>query len=159
MGSLIRWQPFHELTSIQERMNRLFEDFFGRTPLALGTEEPLGTWGFAPPADIYEDAHKLVFKVEIPGIEEKDLRVEIEGNMLTVSGERKSEQEVKEEHFRRKERHYGAFSRSFTLPNTVDPSKIEANYVNGVLAIELPKRAEAKPKQIKINVTKTLKAA
>ena len=159
MGSLIRWQPFHELTSIQERMNRLFEDFFGRTSLALGTEEPLGTWGFAPPADIYGDAHKLVFKVEIPGIEEKDLKVEIEGNMLTVSGERKSEQEVKEEHFRRKERHYGAFSRSFTLPNTVDPSKIEANYVNGVLAIELPKRAEAKPKQIKINVTKTLKAA
>jgi HSP20 family protein len=159
MGSLIRWQPFHELTSIQERMNRLFEDFFGRAPLAPGAEEPLGAWGFAPPVDIYEDAHKLMFKVEIPGMEEKDLNVEVEGNVLTVSGERKLEKEVKEEHFRRKERHYGAFSRSFTLPTTVDPSKIEANYVNGVLAIELPKRAEAKPKQIKVNVAKTLKAA
>jgi len=76
-----------------------------------------------------------------------------------VGGERKLEKEVKEEHFHRKERRYGAFSRSFTLPRTVDPGKIEANYVNGVLAIELPKRAEAKPKQIKVNVTKTLKAA
>jgi len=159
MGSLIRWQPFHELTSIQERMNRLFEDFFGRTPLASGTEEPLGTWGFAPPVDIYEDAHKLMFKVEIPGMEEKDLKVEMEGNTLTVSGERKLEKEVKEEHFRRKERRYGAFSRSFTLPGTVDASKVEANYTNGVLTIELPKRAEARPKQIKVNVTKTLKAA
>ena len=76
-----------------------------------------------------------------------------------MGGERKLEKEVKEEHFHRKERRYGAFSRSFTLPRTVDPGKIEANYVNGVLAIELPKRAEAKPKQIKVNVTKTLKAA
>ena len=158
MGSLIRW-PFQELTSIQERMNRLFEDFAGRVPLALGTEESLSTWGFAPPVDIYEDANKLVFKMEIPGMEEKDLKVEVEGNVLTVSGERKLEKEVKEEQFRRKERHYGAFSRSFTLPSTVDPGKIEANYANGVLAIELPKHAEAKPKQIKVNVAKTLKAA
>jgi HSP20 family protein len=97
--------------------------------------------------------------MEIPGMEEKDLKVEVEGNVLTVSGERKLEKEVKEEHFRRKERHYGEFSRSFTLPGTVDPGKIKANYVNGVLEIELPKRAEAKPKQIKVNVSKTLKAA
>ena len=159
MGSLIRWQPFQELVSMQERMNRLFGDFFGRTPLVAGTEEPLGAWGFAPPVDIYEDAHKLIFKVEIPGMEEKDLNVEIEGNTLTVSGERKVEKEIKEEHFRRKERHYGAFSRSFSLPGTVDVGKIEANYMNGVLNIELPKRADAKPKQIKVNVAKTLKAA
>jgi HSP20 family protein len=113
----------------------------------------------ARPLDIYEDAHKLMFKVEIPGMDEEDLNVEVEGNVLTVSGELKLEKEVKEEHFRRKERHFGAFSRSFMLPSTVDPSKIEANYANGVLAIELPKRAEAKPKQIKVNVAKTLKAA
>ncbi len=92
-------------------------------------------------------------------MQEKDLNVEIEGNTMTVSGERKLEKEIKEEHFRRKERHYGTFSRSFTLPSTIDPGKIEANYVNGVLAIELPKRAEAKPKQVKVNVPKTLKAA
>ena len=157
MQSFIRWQPFHELTSIQDRMNRLFDEFFGRSgPLAIETEE---SWGFAPPVDIYEDAHKLTFKVEIPGMEEKDLKVEIEDNTLMLSGERKVEKEIKEEHFRRKERHYGAFSRSFTLPTSVDAEKIEANYVNGVLTIELPKRAEAKPKQIKVNVAKTLKAA
>jgi len=142
MESLIRWQPFRELTSIQDRMNHLFDEFIGRRgPLATETEE---SWGFAPPVDIYEDAHKLTFKVEIPGMEEKDLKVEIEDNTLTLSGERKMEKEIKEEHFRRKERHYGAFSRSFTLPASVDKEKIEANYANGVLTIELPKRAEAK---------------
>ena len=157
MESLIRWQPFRELTSIQDRMNRLFDEFFGRRgPFGAEAEE---SWGFAPPVDIYEDAHKLTFKVEIPGMEEKDLKVQIEDNTLTVSGERKVEKEIKEEHFRRKERHYGTFFRSFTLPASVDAEKIEANYANGVLAIELPKRAEAKPKQIKVNVTKTLKAA
>jgi HSP20 family protein len=92
-------------------------------------------------------------------MEEKDLKVEIEDNTLTVRGERKMEKEVKEEHFRRRERHYGAFSRSFTLPASVDAEKIEANYVNGVLTVELPKWAEAKPKQVKVNVAKTLKAA
>ncbi len=157
MESMIRWQPFRELTSIQDRMNRLFDEFVGRrAPFTAETEE---SWGFAPPVDIYEDTHKLIFKVEIPGMEEKDLKVEIEDNTLTVRGERKMEKEIKEEHFRHKERHYGAFSRSFTLPASVDAEKIEANYVNGVLAIELPKRAEAKPKQIKVNVSKTLKAA
>ena len=157
MESLVRWQPFRELTSIQDRMNRVFDEFFGRrAPFAAETEE---SWGFAPAVDIYEDAHKLTFKVEIPGMEEKDLKVEIEDNTLTVRGERKMEKEVKEEHFRRRERHYGAFSRSFTLPASVDAEKIEANYVNGVLTVELPKRAEAKPKQVKVNVAKTLKAA
>lgn len=138
-------------------MNRLFDEFVGRRgPLAIETEE---SWGFAPPVDIYEHAHKLTFKVEIPGMEEKDLKVEIEDNTLVVSGERKVEKEIKEEHFRRKERRYGAFSRSFTLPVSVDTDKIEANYANGVLAIELPQWAEAKPKQIKVNVAKKLKAA
>jgi len=157
MESLIRWQPFRELTSMQDRMNRLVDEFFGRrAPFTTEAEE---SWGFAPPVDIYEDDHKLTFKVEIPGMEEKDLKVEIEDHTLTVRGERKVEKEIKEEHFRRKERHYGAFSRSFTLPASVDTEKIEANYVNGVLAIELPKRAEAKPKQVRVNVAKTLKAA
>ena len=92
-------------------------------------------------------------------IDEKDIKVEIENNMLTIRGERKLEQDIKEESFRRMERHYGAFSRSFTLPSTVDPQKIEANYAHGVLAIQMPKRAEARPKQIKVNVSKALKAA
>jgi HSP20 family protein len=139
-------------------MNRMFDNFFGRTPL-VPFEESLSDWEFGPPVYIYEDDQRLTFKVEVPGIDEKDIKVEIENNVLTVRGERKFEKDVKEENFRRMERHYGAFSRSFTLPSTVDAEKIDANYVQGVLAIQMPKRAEAKPKQIKVNVAKALKAA
>jgi len=158
MRSLVRWQPFQELNSLQKQMNRVFDDLFGRTPLLPG-EDNLSSWEFGPPVDIYEDDQKLIFKVEVPGIDEKDIKVEIENNVLKVHGERKLEKDVKEENFRRMERHYGAFSRSFTLPSTVDPEKVEANYANGVLAIQMPKRAEARPKQIKVNVGKMLKAA
>ena len=111
------------------------------------------------PADIYEDDQRLTFKVEVPGIDKKDIKVEIDNNVLTVHGERKLEKDIKEENSRRMERHYGAFSRSFTLPSTVDPEKIEADYAHGVLAIQMPKRAEARAKQIKVNVPKSLKAA
>ena len=107
----------------------------------------------------YEDEQKLTFKVETPGIDENDIKVEIENNVLTVRGERKLEKEIKEENLRRRERHYGAFSCSFTLPGTVDPEKIEAFYTHGVLAIQMPKRSGAKPKQIRVNATKALKAA
>ena len=158
MKSLERWQPFQELTSLQRQMNHLFESFGGRTSLTP-FEEDLSAWEFGPPVDIIEDDQKLMFKVEVPGIEEKDIKVEVENNVLTVRGERKIEKDVKEENFRRMERHYGAFTRSFTLPPSVDAEKIEANYNNGILAIQMPKRAEAKPKQIKVNVAKTLKAA
>jgi len=139
-------------------MNRLLHAFSGETSL-MPFEESLLGWDFGPPVDIYEDDQKLTFKVEVPGIDEKDIKVEIENNILTVHGERKLEKDIKEKNFRRMERHYGAFSRSFALPSTVDPQKIEANYAHGVLAIQMPKRAEARPKQIKVNVTKTLKAA
>ena len=122
-------------------------------------KDNLSGWEFGPLVDIYEDDQKLTFKVEVPGIDEKDIKVETENNILAVHGERRLEKDIKEENFRRMERHYGAFSRSFTLPSTVDPQKIEANYAHGVLAIKMPKRAEAKPKQIKVNVTKALKAA
>jgi HSP20 family protein len=160
MKSLVRWQPFQEVNLIQRQMNRLFEDFFGRTTSLLPSfEENLSGWEFGPPVDILEDDQKLTFKVEAPGIDGKDIKVEVENNVLRVRGERKMEKDVKEENFRRMERHYGAFSRSFTLPSTVDPEKIEANYTQGVLAIGMPKRAEARAKQIKVNVTKALKAA
>lgn len=158
MNTLIRWQPFQELTSLQRQMNRLFESFAGKAPQGP-FEEEISSLEFGPPVDIIEDEQKLTFKVEVPGIEEKDIKVEVENNVLTVRGERKLEKEVKEENFRRMERHYGAFARSFSLPPSVDAEKIEANYNNGVLAIQMPKRAEAKPKQIKVNVSKTLKAA
>ncbi|HEX4920574.1 MAG TPA: Hsp20/alpha crystallin family protein [Candidatus Bathyarchaeia archaeon] len=159
MKSLVRWQPFQEFSSLQRQMNRMFDNFFGRTTSLMPFEENLSDWEFGPPVDIYEDDQRLAFKVEVPGIDEKDIKVEVENNVLSVHGERKLEKDVKEENFRRMEREYGAFSRSFTLPSTVDPEKIEANYSHGILSIQMPKRAEAKPKQIKVNVPKTLKAA
>ena len=159
MKSLVRWQPFDELNSFQRQINRLFDNFFSRTTSLMPLEESVNSWEFGPPVDIYEDDQRLAFKVEVPGIDEKDINVEIENNVLTVRGERKLERDMKEENFRRMERHYGAFSRSFTFPSTVDPEKIEANYSHGVLAIQMPKRAEARAKQIKVNVSKTLKAA
>jgi len=110
--------------------------------------------------DIYEDEHTITLKLEVPGIDEKDIDVRVEGNTLTVHGERKIEKEEKEENFRRVERQYGSFTRSFTLPSSVDPAQVSADYDKGVLKIRLAKKVEAKPKQIKVNVGshKTLEA-
>jgi len=120
----------------------------------------LTTTSFAPPVDTYEDEHTITLKIEVPGIDEKDIDVRIENDTLTVHGERKFEKEEKEENFRRVERQYGSFTRSFTLPSSVDPGQVSAHYDKGVLKISLAKKAEAKPKQIKVNVgsEKTLEA-
>jgi HSP20 family protein len=116
-------------------------------------DSPLTTASFAPAVDIYEDNSKVTLKLEVPGIEEKDLDVRVENNTLTVKGERKFEKEEKEENFHRIERRYGTFYRAFTLPSTVDAEHINAAYNNGVLRIELSKKPEARPKQIKVNVS------
>jgi len=147
MTVLTRWDPFREFTTLQDRMNRLFQQSFGE-----GREESLTTGAFAPAVDVYEDEHNVTLKIEVPGIEEKDLDIRVENNTLTVHGERKFEKEEKEENYRRIERQYGSFTRSFTLPSTVDSDGIQANYEKGVLKIKLAKKAEAKPKQIKVNV-------
>jgi HSP20 family protein len=159
MTVLTRWEPFRQFSAMQERtnrMNRLFRESY--SPEA--PEEALTTTSFAPPVDIYEDEHNITLKLEVPGIDEKDIDVRIEGNALTVHGERKIEKDEKEENFRRIERQYGSFTRSFTLPSSVDPGQVSANYDKGVLTIKLAKKAEAKPKQIKVNVgsEKTLEA-
>jgi HSP20 family protein len=130
------------------RMNRLFRESYRPE----GSEEALTSSSFAPPVDIYEDEHNITLKMEVPGIDEKDIDVRIENNTLTVRGERKFEKEEKEENFRRVERQYGSFTRSFTLPSSVDPGQVSAHYDKGVLKISLAKKAEAKPKQIKVNV-------
>ena len=147
MTVLTRWDPFREFSTLQDRMNRLFRDSYG------DREEALTTSTFAPPVDVYEDEHHVTLSIEVPGIEEKDIDVRVENNVLTVHGERKFEKEQKEENFRRVERQYGSFTRTFTLPQTVDTEKVSANYDKGVLKITLPKKAEAKPKQIKVNVS------
>jgi len=151
MTLLTRWEPFRELSTMQDRinrMNRLFRESYSPE----GPEEALTTTGFAPPVDIYEDQHNITLKLEVPGIDEKDIDVRTEGNTLTVHGERKIEREEREENFRRVERQYGNFTRSFTLPSSVDVGQVSAHYDKGVLKISLAKKAEAKPKQIKVNV-------
>jgi len=145
MTVLTRWEPFREMHSLQNRLNRLFEEQYS-------SQEAMTTSAFVPAVDIYEDQHGIQLKLEVPGIDEKDLDIKVENNVLTVSGERKFENEQKEENFHRIERRYGCFTRSFTLPNTVDAEKITADYNNGVLSIRLVKREEAKPKQIKVNI-------
>lgn len=147
MSSMIRWEPFHNLSTLQNQVNRLFETNFP----AHSDNSALTTW--APAVDIYETENELVIKADLPEITEKELDIRVENNMLTIRGERKFEEKVKEENYLRIERTYGSFSRSFSLPNTVNTEAIKAEYKNGVLTVELPKRAESKPKQVKINVT------
>ena len=146
MTVLTRWEPFREFSTLQDRMNRLFRESYE------GQDQSLATSSFAPAVDVYEDEHQVTLKIEVPGIDEKDIDVRVENNTLTVTGERKIEKEEKQENYRRVERQYGSFTRTFTLPHTVDAEKVSADYDKGVLKISLPKKAEAKPKQIKVNV-------
>ena len=153
MTLLTRWDPFREFPTMQDRlnrMNRLYRESYN--PEA--PEEALTSTNFAPPVDIYEDEQNITLKLEVPGIDEKDIDVRIENNTLTVHGERKLEKEEKEENFRRVERQYGSFTRSFTLPNSVNPEQVSADYDKGVLKVNLAKKAEATPKQIKVNVNR-----
>lgn len=147
MNGITRWDPFYNLSTLQEQVNRLFEGKFSNN----GDNSTLTAW--APSVDVYETENELVIKADLPEVPEKDLDVRIENNMLTIRGERKFEQSVKEESYLRMERSYGSFSRSFSLPNTVDTQAIKAQYAEGVLTVTLPKRAESKPKQVKINIT------
>ena len=155
MTVLTRWEPFRELATLQERMNRLFSDQFN----GHSGSESLTAGSFVPPVDVYEDEHGIQLKMEVPGIDEKDIDIRLENNLLTVTGQRQLAKEEKEENFHRIERRYGSFSRTFTLPNSVDNEKVSASYDKGVLKIALAKRAEAKPKQIKVEIGKDLSAA
>jgi HSP20 family protein len=151
MTLLTNWESLREFSAMQERMNRM-NRLFRESNSPEGPEEALTTTTLAPPVDIYEDGHNIVLKIDVPGIDEKDIDVSIQNNTLTVHGERKIEKEEKEENFRRVERQYGSFTRSFTLPSSVDPGQVSAHCDKGVLKINLAKRVEAKPTQIKVNV-------
>ena len=144
--AITRWDPFREVVALQNRMNSLFGNMNNETESALTTAN------FVPAVDVYEDDKKVVLKLEVPGIDEKDLDVSVENHTLTVKGERKFEKEEKEENFHRIERRYGSFYRAFSLPTTVDTENIAAKYDAGVLKLELTKKPEAQPKQIKVNV-------
>lgn len=144
--AVIRWDPFRDLNVLQERMNRLFEDA-GRS---LRSDEPASTTMWSPAVDIYETEGEIVVKAELPGVDRKDIHLHLENNVLTIRGERRFEKETKEDNYHRIERSYGGFSRSFSIPTTVDEEKIHADYKDGVLKVVLPKKEQAKPKQIQI---------
>jgi len=146
--AITRWDPFRDVMTLQNRMNSLFQDF----NRGQGENDPVMTAAFVPAVDIYEDEHKIVLKLEVPGMKQEDLDIQLENNTLMIRGERKLEKEEKEENFHRIERRYGSFFRAFTVPNTVSTDNVKADYDAGVLRIALEKRAEAKPKQIKVQV-------
>ena len=146
MATIARLEPFRGLSTLQEQFNRLFNESFRNQP----EESALTTW--APAVDIYETPNELVVKADLPDVNDKDIDVRVESNLLTIRGERKFEKSVSEENYLRVERTYGAFSRSFSLPNTVNAESIGAEYKNGVLTVTLPKREESKPRQVKVTV-------
>lgn len=148
--TLVHWQPVRDLVTTQDRFNHLFNDTFAR----FFGDEALASRTWAPAVDVYETDHKLVLKVELPGVDPKNVEVRIEDNTLYLKGERKLENEVKEDDYRRIERTYGSFTRTFALPSSIDAEKVSAEYKDGILNLTIAKREEAKPKTIKISVAK-----
>jgi HSP20 family protein len=152
--SIVRWEPFRDMVTIQGRMNRLFDEAFRGASRPAGSEEEYALGAWTPVVDIFEQEGNIVLKAELPGVDPKDVDVRVENNVLTLRGERRLDAEVKKESYHRVERSYGGFGRSFTLPMAVDTEKIKAEYKDGVLRVTLPKREEAKAKQISISVSK-----
>ena len=148
--TLVRWDPFREFTQMQDRLNRVFTDAYGRS----GSDEGFLTSGaWVPPVDIYQNGDtELVLKAELPDMKEDQFELTVEDNTLTLRGEKKLDTEVTEEQFHRIERSYGSFARTFALPPTVDAGKVSAEYKSGVLTVRLPLREEAKPNKIKVAV-------
>jgi HSP20 family protein len=146
---ITRWDPFRDIATLQNRMNTLFQDY---SRANSGESDALATAAFTPPVDIFENEHKVVLTLEVPGLKQEDLQIEVENNTLSIRGERKFEAEQKQENYHRIERRYGSFYRAFTLPQTVNTESVSASYDAGVLRVELEKRAESKPRQIKVQV-------
>ncbi len=144
--AIIRWDPFRDMVTLRDRMNRLFEDAFA----GRGEEGEMVSGAWYPSVDIHEKDKELVLTAELPGVDDKDIDIEVEGNTLTIKGKKEMEKETKEEDYHRIERSYGSFYRSFTLPNYVMPDKIKAEHTDGLLRITLPKKAQLKPKKVKV---------
>ena len=148
--ALIRWEPARELQTIQQEMNRLFGSFFD-DPVAVDTnDQTVRRW--IPPMDLVEQGDEFVLRADLPGVGEDDVKIELEDNVLTISGERRSEHEERKEGYYRVERASGSFSRSLTLPEGVDPEAVKAHFENGVLEVRVPKPEQRKPQRVAINV-------
>jgi HSP20 family protein len=152
-ATLTQFRPFRGVSTLQDQINRLFEGTFDHS----SEEGNLTTW--APAVDIFETEHNLVVKADLPDVKPEELDIRVENNILTIRGERKFDKKVNENNYLRVERSYGSFSRSFSLSNTVNTESIQAEYKNGVLTLNIPKREEAKPKQIKVHVEAPVVAA
>jgi HSP20 family protein len=146
LPSFRAWDPFEEVVDLHKRMDEIFGEFFGRTPAAMAATEAV----WSPLVDVHETKEGFKLQVELPGVKQEDIQLTIEGNSLILKGERKRENEVKEDNYHRIERSYGTFQRSIVLPSVVDPNRVKATYRDGVLQIQLPKKEEAKPKEIKV---------
>jgi HSP20 family protein len=149
--SMVRFDPFREMSQMQDRINRIFGDAYTRR---FDNDDLTQRGEWFPPVDIYENANQeVVLKAELPGIAREDIDLRVENNTLTLRGERKRDGQVKDEQYHRVERSYGAFTRSFSLPNRIDTEKVRAEFKDGVLSIVLPVKAEAKPRQIEVAVS------
>ena len=146
--NLVRWNPWREMETVSDRVNRIFGE---RSFPAAWLSEESGISSWAPSVDIYDHDEKIVIKAELPGVAKKDIHVDVKDSVLTLSGERSHENEVKEEDYIRKELAFGKFHRSFALPDGLDPKKIDADYKDGVLKIEIPKPEEKKPRKIAVH--------
>ena len=147
--AIVRWDPFRDVEVLQDRINRIFNESFGRSR-NLDDEVSLSDW--RPPVDIYETAGGIVLKVELPGINKDDVSVEVKDNVLTLKGERLLDPEIKDEHYYRKERSFGKFNRSFSLQEPLKPDLIKASFKNGVLTVEIPRSEEEKSKQVTVDI-------
>jgi HSP20 family protein len=145
--AITRWDPFRDLSILQERMNRVFEDAAVR---GWKSDEPSATTSWSPAVDIYETDSEIMVQAELPGVDRKDIALQLENNVLTLKGDRRFEKETNQDNYHRIERSYGGFSRAFTIPTIVDEEKIRADYRDGILKIALPKKEQVKAKQIKI---------
>ena len=147
--AIVRWDPFRDVAALQDRINRIFSESFGRS---RDIDDEVSLYDWRPPVDIYETADGIVLKIELPGVNKEDVSVEVKDNVLTLKGERLLDPEIKDEHYYRKERSFGKFNRSFSLQESIRPDSIKASFKDGVLTVEVPRAEEEKPKQITVNI-------
>ncbi len=147
--TIVRWDPFRNMTTLQDRINRVFDETVNKSK---DYNDDVSKCDWRPVVDIYDSEKAIVINAELPGVTKENITLGVKENILTLKGERKSEAEAKKENYYRMERCYGAFERAFTLPSAIDPQKIKANFKDGVLKIEIPKPEEKRPKQVTINV-------
>lgn len=147
--AIVKWDPFRDVAALQDRINRIFNESFGRS---RDLDDEVSLYDWRPPVDIYETADGIVLKVELPGVNKDDVSVEVKDNVLTLKGERLLDPQIEDEHYYRKERSFGKFNRSFSLQEPIKPDLIKASFKDGVLTVEIPRPEEQKPKQVTVDI-------